>query len=198
MAIVIDDAYLPAKLSGQPMSDEQFAVFCEEHPDLTFEMTAEGEIIVMPPAFSFTGAQNSQITAQLTTWARKDGRGITLDSSTGYVLPNGARRSPDASWITKDRVAGWAQKGGFWHICPDFVIELRSETDRLSRIQKKMLEYRANGAQLGWLIDPQTRSVTIYAPNQEPRLVQNADSCQGEGPVDGFVLDLLSVWNPLS
>src|SRR5580698_6287147 len=105
MAFVIDDAFLPATLTAHPMTDEEFAAFCAEHPDLFFEMTAEGELIVMPPTYSYTGARNNWISSQLGIWSRSDGRGIATDSSTGFVLPNGARRSPDAAWTLKSRIA---------------------------------------------------------------------------------------------
>jgi hypothetical protein len=111
MAFVIDDAFLPATLSAQPMTDEEFAAFCAEHPDLFFEMTAEGEIIVMPPTYSSTGVRNTKINRQLDVWAEKDDRGVTCDSSSGFVLPNGARRSPDASWTLRTRIEQLAPSG---------------------------------------------------------------------------------------
>jgi Uma2 family endonuclease len=199
MAFVIDDAFLPATLTAPPMTDEEFAAFCAEHPDLFFEMTAEGELIVMPPTYSDTGAENFEISGQLRTWARIDGRGIGCDSSTGFVLPNGARRSPDSSWTLKSRRAQLdpASRSGFWHLCPDFVIELRSSSDRHRKLKDKMQEYLANGAQLGWLIDPDHRSVAIYRPGAEVEMRTDIDSIAGEGPVAGFVLDLRLVWNPL-
>ena len=199
MTFAIDDALLPAILTAHPMTDDEFAAFCAEHPDLFFEMTAEGEIIVMPPAYSLTGARNSRITGQLDAWANRDGRGIACDSSTGYVLPNGARRSPDAAWTLKTRVADLdpASRGKFWHLSPDFVIELRSSTDRSRVLRAKMNEWLANGAQLGWLIDPEQRSVTIYRPDGEVETRTDIDSIAGEGPVAGFVLNLSFVWNPL-
>jgi Uma2 family endonuclease len=200
MAFVIDDAFLPATLTAPPMTDEEFAAFCAEHPDLFFEMTAEGELIVMPPTYSCTGLQNSEIDTQLRTWAKKDGRGLAPDSSTGFVLPDGARRSPDASWTLKSRVAQLdpASRSGYWHLCPDFVIELRSSSDRPRKLRDKMQEYLANGAQLGWLIDPDRRSVAIYRPGAEVETRTDIDSIAGEGPVTGFVLDLRFVWNPLA
>jgi Uma2 family endonuclease len=199
MAFVIDDAFLPATLTAQPMTDEEFAGFCAEHPDLFFEMTAEGEIIVMPPTYSITGARNARISGKLYAWAERDGRGIATDSSTGFRLPNGARRSPDAAWTLKSRIAQLdpASQKQFWHLCPDFVIELRSSTDRPRLLKDKMLEYLANGAQLGWLIDPGHRSVAIYRPAGQVETLDGIDSITGEGPVPGFVLDLSFVWNPL-
>ena len=199
MAFVIDDAFLPATLTVPPMTDDEFARFCAEHPDLFFEMTAEGELIVMPPTYSFTGVRNTRINRQLDVWAEQDGRGFASDSSTGFVLPNGARRSPDAAWTLKSRIAQLnpASRSKFWHLCPDFAIELKSSTDRPRKLRDKMREYLANGAQLGWLIDPDHRSVAIYRPDAEPETRTDIDSISGEGPVAGFVLDLSFVWNPL-
>jgi len=199
MAFVIDDAFLPATLTAHPMTDEEFAGFCAEHPDLFFEMTAEGEIIVMPPAYSLTGARNADISSQLGAWADRDGRGIVCDSSTGFALPNGARRSPDAAWILKSRVAQLdpASIEKYWHLCPDFVVELQSSSDRPRILKDKMREWLANGAQLGWLIVPDLGSVSVYRPESQVETLTDIDSIAGEGPVAGFVLDLSLVWNPL-
>ena len=200
MAFLIDEAFLPATLTAPPMSDEQFAEFCADHPDLFFEMTAEGELIVMPPTYSFTGTQNTEILGQLRDWARRDGRGVASDSSTGFVLPNGARRSPDAAWTFKTEIAKLSPKSrnGFWHLCPAFVIELRSKSDRMRTVREKMREYLANGAHLGWLIDPESRTVEIYRPGREPEVLVGAESVPGEGPIEGFVLHLPPVWDPLA
>jgi Uma2 family endonuclease len=135
----------------------------------------------------------------LYAWAKLDGRGVATDSSTGFVLPDGARRSPDAAWTLKSRVAQLdpVSRSRFWRLCPDFVIELQSSSDRPRKLADKMREYLANGAQLGWVIDPGHRSVTIYRPNAEPETHAEIDSIAGEGPVTSFVLDLAFVWNPL-
>ena len=198
MTLAIDDAFLPATLAPYPMTDEEFSVFCSEHPDLNFEMTAEGELIVMAPTHFAIGNRNAQINHRLFSWAEKDSRGIVGESSTGFVLPNGARRSPDASWTLLSRITILEpiDRDGFLHLCPDFVIELRSDTDRLSTLRKKMSEYIANGAQLGWLIDPKTSSVEIYRPGQETEVVTGILTIEGEGPVPGFVLPLERIWNP--
>ena len=200
MKFAIDDALLPATLTAHPMSDEEFMAFCQEHPDLNFEMSAEGELIVMAPTHSDTGACNQEVARQLATWAIKDRRGIVCDSSTGFVFPNGARRSPDASWTLKARVSqlGSRKRKSFWHLCPDFVIEVRSDSDRLKPLRAKMAEYLDQGAQLGWLIDQENRSVEIYRANGEVEKRSVADTLAGEGPVAGFVLDLRSVWDPFS
>ncbi len=200
MRFVINDAYLPATLTAQPMTDREFTAFCSEHPDLNFEMTAEGEIIVMAPTHFLTGVSNCDIAGQLFIWARKDRCGVVCDSSTGFVLPNGARRSPDASWTLKSRVRkiDTRKRKSFLHLCPDFVIEVRSDSDRLPSVRKKMREYLANGAQLGWLIDPERRSVEIYRPDGQVESRAGIKNIEGEGPVASFVLDLTYVWDPLA
>ena len=199
MAFVIDYEYLPATLTARPMSDEEFAGLCSEHPDLSFEMSSEGEIIVMAPTYSTAGVRNTEVVFQLRSWAKATGSGLVGESSTGFVLPNGARRSPDASWTSKARVATLDAKNrdGFWHLCPEFVIELRSSSDRIRTLRAKMDEYMANGALLGWLIDPEARTVSIYSPGKEVEVLRDAETIAGEGPVSGFVLDLNPVWNPL-
>jgi Uma2 family endonuclease len=200
MTFAIDDAFLPATLSFHPMTDEEFSSFCSEHPDLNFEMTAEGELIVMPPNHSDSGASNFEIAGQLGNWARTDRRGYGCGSSTGFVLSNGARRSPDASWTLKSRVdaLGTAKRKSFWHLCPDFVIEVKSESDRLKPLRAKMREYLEQGAQLGWLIDPDTRTVEIYRASGEVIIQSGIDRVEAEGPAAGFVLDLKYVWDPLA
>ena len=198
MKFAIDDAFLPATLTAHPMPDEEFTAFCAEHPDLNFEMTGDGELIVMAPTHSDTGVCSLQVGSQLMVWANNDGRGLACDSSTGFVLPNGARRSPDASWTLKSRVQelGARKRKVFWHLCPDFVIEVKSDSDRLKPLQRKMVEYLGSGAQLGWLIDPENRSVEIFRPNGEVVKFTGLDKVEGEGPVAGFVLDLTHVWDP--
>jgi Uma2 family endonuclease len=199
MPFTIDEAFLPATLTAPPMTDQQFTDFCAEHPDLFFETNARGEIIVMPPNFSITGTRNLVIAMQLGNWALKDARGIASDSSTGFLLPNGARRSPDASWTPKEdiRKLSEASRESYWHLCPAFVIELRSNSDRMPVLREKMQEYLANGARLGWLIDPESRTVEVYRPDRSPEALTAIDSVSGEGPVEGFVLDLRTVWDPL-
>ena len=132
-------------------------------------------------------------------WAERDGRGIACDSSTGYLLPNWGRRSPDASWtqLSRFRELSEESRSRFWHLCPDFVIEIRSSTDRTRVLQAKMEEWVENGAQLGWLIDPETETVTVYRPGREAEVATGVDSVTGEGPVAGFALDLRAVWRPL-
>ncbi|MGB3237381.1 MAG: Uma2 family endonuclease, partial [Geitlerinemataceae cyanobacterium] len=122
--------------------------------------------------------------------------GVAFDSSGGFILPNGARRSPDASWVSRQRWESLTpeQRRGFVPLCPDFVVELRSATDRLSKLQEKMLEYRENGARLGWLIDPQNKRVEIYRPGQEVEVLEHPMELSGEDILPGFVLNLRRIW----
>jgi Uma2 family endonuclease len=191
---------MPATLTPPPMTDQQFADFCAEYPELFFETDATGDIIGRPPSFSITGVRNSMLAMQLGNWALKDARGVASDSSTGFLLPNGARRSPDASWTPKDHIRKLPKetREGYWHLCPAFVIELRSNSDRLPVLRAKMEEYLANGARLGWMLDPETRTVEVYRPDRMPETLSAVDSLSGEGPVEGFVLDLRTVWDPLA
>jgi Uma2 family endonuclease len=178
------------------MTDDEFVAFCDQYEDCFVECTAAGEIVIMPPNFSRTGRRNLAIGARLWIWAENDGRGEAYDPSAGFRLPNGARRSPDASWIRKDRIVALPreQQEGFYHLCPDFVIELRSSTDRINRLNAKMEEYMANGAELGWLIDPKERTVWIYRPGRAAEGIVNPERIAGEGPVVGFVLELAAIW----
>jgi Uma2 family endonuclease len=198
MPFTIEDTWLPAILTAPPMTDEAFAELVSAHPDLWFEVTASGELIVMPPTKSKTGARNADITTDLCLWARNDRRGRVFDSSTGFVLPDGARRSPDASWAAQDRILAQDAyyQENYFHLCPDFVIELKSQSNRLPALRDKMREYIENGAQLGWLIDPERRAVEIFRPGLEPEVREDIMSIEGEGPVAGFVLELSRVWNP--
>jgi Uma2 family endonuclease len=200
MAFLVDEAHLPAILTVGPMTDQAFAQLCAEHPDLNLELSALGELIIMPQTYTWTGARNNEISAQLRNWARQDKRGIAFDSSTGWLLPNTARRSPDAAWILKNRIKDLdpAAFSRYWPVCPNFVIELRSQSDRPRALREKMSEWLANGAQLGWLIDPDARTVEIYRPGFEAETRGGVASVEGEGPVAGFVLDLLPVWDPLA
>jgi Uma2 family endonuclease len=182
------------------MSDAEFAEFCSEHPDLSFEMTAEGEIIAMPPPYTLTGIRCGEITFQLETWNRKGRRGVCIEASGGFVLPSGARRSPDAAWISGARLAGMTaqRRNWFWRVCPNFVVELKSDNDRLRTVRAKMAEWIENGAELGWLIDPERRTAEIFRPGVPPETHVGMDQIFGEGPVAGFALDLQPVWEPPS
>ena len=198
MPLLVDD-YLPAVLTAAPMTDEEFFELCSQHPDLFFEMTAGSELIVIPPPYNLTGIRQGKIFAQLNRWAEQDGRGLASEAATGWVLPSGARRSPDAAWTLRSRIQQLDPKmiERYWHLCPEFVMELRSHTDRLRILREKMEEWIANGAHLGWLIDSERRVVEIYRPGGAPEIREAVNSVEGEAPVEGFTLDLRPVWDPL-
>ncbi|MEO1147520.1 MAG: Uma2 family endonuclease [Cyanobacteria bacterium J06638_22] len=179
-----------------PMTAEQFYEFCLANRDLRIERSASGEVIVMPPTFSDTGNRNFNLAMQLGIWAESDGTGLGFDSSTGFTLPNGAMRSPDASWIRRDRWEALTptEQQSFAPLCPDFVIELRSSSDPLRRLQDKMQEYIDNGALLGWLIDRKNRTVHIYRPNQSPEILNAPDAVSGDPELSGFTLSLTKIW----
>ena len=195
------EAYGPIALrlpSAWRLTDALVEKLCGLNPDIRLEINAEGELELMPPTFGFTGNREAGIIADLMAWARMDGRGVAFSSSAGFILSNRALRSPDASWILKSRLAELTadQKRGFARICPDFVIELRSESDRLVALQRKMEEYIANGAWLGWLIDPRQRRVYVYRPRAPVETLDDPQSLSGEPELPGFALDLSPVWAP--
>jgi Uma2 family endonuclease len=183
----------------RPLTDEEFFEFCQRNPDLRIERRADGEMIIVPPADGETGYRNSELTAQLAAWSKRDGRGRAFDSNTQYMLPDGAALSPDASWVLKSRLAKLSkdQLKRFLPLCPDFVVELISPTDRIPRVKAKMREWIENGAQLGWLIDADRRTISVYRPGLEPEELVNVDTVAGEGPVAGFVLELGDIWRGL-
>lgn len=178
------------------LSDDQLFEFCQVNRDLRIERNAQGELIVMPPTGGATSEQNAEITMQLRAWAKRDGTGMAFDSSGGFLLPNGAVRSPDAAWMRASRLRSLSaqQRRKFIPLCPDFVIEIRSPTDSLSVLQDKMREYLANGTRLGWLIDPEERRVYVYDATSQVECIENADTLSDETLLPGFVLDLGAVW----
>lgn len=178
------------------MSDEQFFQFCQLNDDLRIERTAEGDLEIMPPAGWESSRHNLGIAAQLWTWALRDGTGEATDSSGGFTLPNGAMRAPDAAWVRKSRLQGLTdrQKLGFLPLCPDFVIEVRSPSDRLRTVRAKMREYIEQGAALGWLIDGPNRRVYVYRPRAEVERLDDPSTLSGDPELPGFVLDLTLIW----
>jgi Uma2 family endonuclease len=189
----------PLVLRTQPaleVSEDQFYELCRLNGDLRIERTAEGEWLIMPPTGLGTGDRNAEITRQLANWARQDGRGRVYDSSTAFTLPNGAVRSPDASWLLKERLAQFSehQRERFTLVCPDFVLELWSPSDRLRDVQDKMAEYMANGAQLGWLLYPPERCVWVYRQGAPVERLDQPELVSGEPVLPGFTLDLREIW----
>lgn len=178
------------------VSCEEFEELARVNRDLRLERTATGELIVTPPTGSETGNRNADSIGQLWLWNKQTKLGKVFDSSTGFTLPNGAQRSPDLAWVRKDRweVLTSEERKGFAPICPDFVMELRSESDRMEPLRTKMREYMENGAQLGWLIDRKNRQVEIYRPQQEVEGLNNPKTLSGEEVLPGFLLNLAEVW----
>jgi Uma2 family endonuclease len=178
------------------LTDKQFALLCQENPELRLELTAQGELLIMPPAGSITGWRNNELAYAITDWAKKEGSGVAFDSSTGFTLPNGAKRSPDFSWVRRERWEALTreQQEGLAPLCPDFVVELRSRTDRLATLQAKMQEYLDNGARLGWLIDPSEKRVYIYRPGRTVEELADPVTLSGEQVLPGFVLHVAQLW----
>src|SRR6185295_15473402 len=170
--------FLMLNVQSVNLTDEQFYRLCSDNRDLRFELTAQRELLIMSPTGSKTGWRNAKITQRLATWSEQDGTGVCFDSSAGFTLPNGAKRSPDASWVRREVWESLSdeQQDEFAPICPEFTVELRSPNDSLADLQEKMTEYIDNGTQLGWLFDPKTKRVYVYRPNQPVELLENPSS----------------------
>ena len=198
-AVQIDDHASPLVLRLKPaieLTERQFFELCVLNRDLRIERNSSGELEIMPPAGWESSTGNAQVIWRLVGWSNSDGTGIVSDSSGGYRLPNGAVRAPDAGWMLRDRLAQIpaAQRKEFIPACPDFVIEPRSPSDRLSELQAKMREYLANGVRLGWLLDPRTHTAYIYRPGAPVERLKQPTSLAGDPVLPGFVLDLSTVW----
>ena len=200
MDAILEDVQLaPLVLHLRPaieMSEDQFFEFCQINQELQIERTAEGDIVVMPPEGGGSGYRSSELFGELRSWARRDRTGVAFGSSTGFTLPNTAVRSPDAAWVRKDRLRPLTkqQREKFLPLCPDFAVEVRSPTDRVSRLKAKMEEYVANGAMLAWLLDPVTREVYVYRPGHQVERLRNPKSLSADPELPGFVLDLGPIW----
>lgn len=177
------------------LTDEAFYQLCQANPDVKFERSAKGELIVMSPTGGESGRRNAELTTDLNIWNRQTRRGYTFDSSTCFKLPNGAERSPDAAWIERSRweALSLEDRERFPPLAPDFVVELRSASDRLSTIQAKMQEYQDNGVRLGWLINPQDQQVEIYRNGQPVEILQAPQQLLGEDVLPGLVLELARI-----
>jgi Uma2 family endonuclease len=179
------------------MDDEQFFVFCQQNSHLRIERTAEGDLVIMSPVGGETGDRESELIFQVRLWAKADGTGVAFSPSTGFVLPNGAKRSPDTAWVPRERLTAFTprQRKRPLPLCPDFVAELVSPSDSLPALQKKMQEYIDNGSRLGWLIDPENRHVYVYRPNTPVELRENPATVPGDPVLPAFELDAQAVFD---
>ena len=199
MQLTLPDTEMRLRIEdGRPMDDEQHFEFCQMNRTVRIEREANGEIVLMPLPGFITSHRGCEAISQFGAWAKRDGRGFSL-ASCGFFLPDGAMRGPHISWVFKSRLANltkW-QKQRFLPLCPDFVIELISPFDRLNKVKAKMLEWIDNGAALCWLIDADRRTVYIFRPGKEPEQLVGLDHVDGEGPVEGFRLELSDIWQEL-
>jgi Uma2 family endonuclease len=179
------------------LTDEQFFKLCQANRDLRFERSADGELIIMAPVTGMSGYRNLKLSQQLANWVDTNDLGVGFDSSTGFKLPNGADRSPDASWVRLERWNALTeeQKDSFIPLAPDFAVELRSKTDALKTVQSKMQEYIDNGVRLGWLIDPKNRRVEIYRSGRAVEILESPINLSGEEVLPGFALSLAPLWD---
>lgn len=191
-----DEEPLTLNVSSAGLTDAQFYQLCADNPELRLELTAKRELLIMSPTGGKTGRRNARLTERLARWAEEDATGVTFDSSTGFTLPNGAKRSPDASWVKRERWESLSeeQQEGFVPLCPDFVVELRSRRDRLATLQAKLEEYVENGARLGWLIDPAVKRVYVYEPGKAVERLEKPESLSGEPVLRGFRFDVSEGW----
>ena len=178
------------------LSDDDFFQLCQDNRDLRLERSPNGEVLIMPPTGGETGRRSMRIAGQLDAWTEAHGQGVAFDSSTGFVLPTGAIRSPDAAWMLRER---WDElpapaRERFVALVPEFVIELRSPSDRLADLQAKLQEYMTAGVALGWLIDGVTRAVHVYTPDAEVAAIDEPTRLCGDPVLPGFVLDLEPIW----
>jgi Uma2 family endonuclease len=197
----VADECVTLNLENVGLSDEQFIELCADNPELHIELTARKALVIMSPPGPKTGRRNAKITTDLEIWSRLDGTGITFSPLTVFALPNGARRAPDASWMKREQwdAVSNEEQDKLPTLCPDFVIELASSSDRrpyrFRMLQAKMEEYLENGARLGWLIDPYRKTVHVYRSGAPVEKIENAETISGEAVLPGFQLDLGELWD---
>lgn len=196
MQFTVKDMPLPASLiPANPMSDDELLEFCARNDLLRVERTRNGQIQLISPTGAGTGSVNSEINRQLANWAYAFG-GVVFDSNAGFSLPDGSMMSPDGAWVSSSRWNALSAKdrARFAPLCPEFVIELRSPSDSLRQLEEKMALWVDNGAQLAWLIDPESKTVRVYRPGDEVEVHQRPTSVQASGPVAGFELVMERIW----
>jgi Uma2 family endonuclease len=203
MQVVALPKLIPVTLAdygGEKFSDAEYLAFCRANPDLRLERTAEGEILIVPPAGSESSYRNAKVTMQLSAWGESDGRGVVFDSSAQFMLGDGSALSPDAAWVSNVslRTIPREKRKEFLHLCPEFAVEVKSPSDRLKQAKEKMEQWIANGAQLAWLIDGDAETVYVYRKGRPVKTHRGIVKLAGEGPVAGFVLQLAAIWKGLS
>lgn len=176
------------------VTHEEFEKLCQDNPEQSFELTASGELVVMAPAGYESSEKNGDLFGELWIWNRQTKIGRAFDSSGGFTLPNGAVRSPDVTWIEKSKLLDVPRGVKFPQVIPDFVVELRSDTDRMPKLREKMEEYRSNGVRLGLLINPQKQQVEIYRPGQETEIYESPTSIDCSEILPGFILSMSEIW----
>jgi Uma2 family endonuclease len=196
----MEEGSLPIRVRFEPvieMTSDLFEQFSALNDDMRIELTAEGTIEIMPPLKGDAGAKEADLVIDLGNWARANGEGRVFGPNGTFTLPNGAVRMPDTSWVSNARYDALTdeEKNDYTPLCPDFVVELRSSSDRISVLQAKMEEYMANGARLGWLLDPLQRQAHIYRPGAQPEM-DNPETLSADPELPGFTLDLKSIWEP--
>ena len=198
---VVQPAPQPLRLQLEPVlhiSDDELLELSRINRDLRLERTARGELVIMAPTGGLGGGRSAELTFQLAAWARRDGTGVAFESSTGFKLPNGAVRSPDAAWVRRERLGQLSpeEKVRFLPLCPDFVVELRSLSDPLLLLQDKLAEYVANGARLGFLVDPDERRIHVYREEGVIEILEEPSFVTGDPILKGFRLELAAIWSP--
>jgi len=202
MQIELPELTVPATLILDPEHGtgiEQYLAICEANPDVWLERTAQGELVIVPPAGLECSCRSAEVIAQLATWARQNGAGKTFGGSSAFILADGSALFPEAAWVSNERIATLTkeQRRQFPPVCPEFVVEVMSPSDRLTRSYRRMRTWIANGAELGWLIDGDAKCVYIYRKGCEERILSGVESIAGECPVEGFVLELREIWKGL-
>jgi Uma2 family endonuclease len=197
MGLSLLELPLPIRIvPAAPLSDDEFLAFCRDNEPYQFEQDAKGEIIVMTPTGGEGGNLEGYIFRELDLWVERTGLGFAFNANVCFRLPDKSLRMPDAAWVTLDR---WnaltkSEKRKFPPFCPDFVVELRSDSDRAKALEEKMQIWMSNGAQLAWLIDPVRKLAIVYRGGQQPKTLLKPEVLEGEGPIAGFRLEMERFW----
>jgi len=202
MQVAIPKDATSVKLSydaGDEPSEQAYLAFCRANPNLRVERNAEGEILIVPPAGGESSNRSLKVAVRLGRWAEKDGRGEAFDSSAQFMLPDGSALSPDAAWVSNESLHRLSreQRKQFLRLCPEFVVEVISPSDRLKDAKAKMEQWIANGVQLAWLIDGDAETVYVYRKNHAMKVHRGIAELAGQAPVEGFVLKLGAIWKGL-